>query len=32
MARFKQDKTARKALSQTVGLADMRSEDYDTIF
>lgn len=32
MARFKQDETARKALSQTVKLADMRSADFDTIF
>ncbi len=32
MARFKQDKAAQKALSQTVKLADMKSEDFDTIF
>ena len=32
MARFKQDGTAQKALSQAVKLADMRSEDYDAIF
>jgi putative intracellular protease/amidase len=32
MTRFKQDPTAQKALSQTVKLADMRSEDYDTVF
>ncbi len=32
MARFKQDQTAQKALSQTVKLADMKSEDYDTVF
>ena len=32
MARFKQDAAAQKALSQTVKLADMRAEDYDTIF
>lgn len=32
MARFKQDKTAQKALSETVKLADMKSEDFDTIF
>jgi putative intracellular protease/amidase len=32
MTRFKQDPTAQKALSQTVKRADMRSEDYDTVF
>ena len=32
MARFKQDQTAQKALSQTAKLADMKSEDYDTVF
>src|SRR3954464_7679860 len=32
MAWFKQDKAAQKALSQTVKLADMKSEDFDTIF
>ncbi len=32
MSRFKQDQTARKALSQTVKLADVKSEDYDTVF
>jgi putative intracellular protease/amidase len=32
MARFKQDAAAQKALSHTVKLADMRAEDYDTIF
>jgi putative intracellular protease/amidase len=32
MARFKQDQAAQKALSQTVKLADMKSEDYDTVF
>ena len=32
MARFKQDSEAQKKLSQTVKLADMRSEDFDTIF
>ncbi len=32
MTRFKQDKTAQKALSQTVKLADAKSEDYDTVF
>ncbi len=32
MERFKQDRAAQKALSQTVRLADMKSEDFDTIF
>jgi putative intracellular protease/amidase len=32
MTRFKEDTAAQKHLSQTVRLADMRSEDYDTIF
>jgi putative intracellular protease/amidase len=32
MTRFKQDQTAQLALSQTVKLADVKSEDYDTIF
>lgn len=32
MSRFKQDPAAQKALSQTVKLADMKSEDYDTVF
>ena len=32
MTRFKQDQPAQKALSQTVRLADVKSEDYDTIF
>jgi putative intracellular protease/amidase len=32
MTRFKQDQTAQKALSQTGKLADMKSEDYDTVF
>ncbi len=32
MTRFKQDQAAQKALSQTVKLADMRSQDFDTIF
>jgi putative intracellular protease/amidase len=32
MARFKQDQTAQKPLSQTVKLADMKAEDYDTVF
>jgi putative intracellular protease/amidase len=32
MARFKQDLEAQKALSRTEGLAEMKSEDFDTIF
>src|SRR5256885_818401 len=32
MARFKNDKAAQKALSQTVRLADMAAEDFDSIF
>jgi putative intracellular protease/amidase len=32
MARFKQDHVAQKALSQTVKLADVKAEDYDSIF
>ncbi len=32
MARFKSDKTAQEALSQTVKVADMKAEDFDTIF
>src|SRR3954452_10198005 len=32
MARFKQDKTAQAALAHTVKLADMKSENFDTIF
>jgi len=32
MTRFKQDLAAQKALSQTVELADMKSQDFDTIF
>jgi putative intracellular protease/amidase len=32
MTRFKQDSTAQTALSQTVKLADIKSEDYDTVF
>ena len=32
MSRFKQDATGQKALSETVKLADVRSEDYDTVF
>src|SRR5580692_1098953 len=30
--RFKQDQAAQKALSQTVKLADVKAEDYDTVF
>ena len=32
MARFKQDPIAQKALSQTAKLADMKSQDFDTVF
>jgi putative intracellular protease/amidase len=32
MTRFKQDPSAQKALSQTVKLADVKSEHYDTVF
>src|SRR6201992_456522 len=32
MARFKQDKTAQNDLAHTARLADMKSEDFDTIF
>ena len=32
MSRFKKDQTAQKALFQTVKLADVKSEDYDTVF
>jgi putative intracellular protease/amidase len=32
MTRFKQDASAQKDLANTVKLADMRSEDFDTIF
>ena len=32
MARFKQDPKAQEALSQTVRLTEMKSEDFDTIF
>jgi putative intracellular protease/amidase len=32
MTRFKKDDVARKALSQTAKLADMRAEDFDTVF
>src|ERR1700750_1318641 len=31
MSRFKQDPKAQKALSQTLKLSDMKSEDFDTI-
>ncbi len=32
MTRFKQDAIAQKAFSQTAKLADMRAEDFDTVF
>jgi putative intracellular protease/amidase/catechol 2,3-dioxygenase-like lactoylglutathione lyase family enzyme len=32
MARFKQDKDAQKALANTLKLADMKAEDFDTVF
>jgi hypothetical protein len=32
MARFKEDQAAQKTLSQTVRLADMKADDFDTIF
>jgi putative intracellular protease/amidase len=32
MARFKKDQTAQKALANTVKLADVKSEDFDTVF
>jgi putative intracellular protease/amidase len=32
MLRFKQDETAQSVLAQTARLADMRSEDFDTVF
>ncbi len=32
MKRFKQDDAAKKAFSQTSKLADMRAEDFDTVF
>src|SRR3984957_1996213 len=32
MTRFKKDPSAQKALSQTVKLADVKSQDYDTVF
>src|SRR5271163_23165 len=32
MARYKQDAAAQKAFSQTAKLADMKAEDFDTVF
>jgi putative intracellular protease/amidase len=32
MARFKQDDVAKRALARTVELADVRAEDYDSVF
>ena len=32
MARFKQDDAAKKAFANTVKLADVKAEDYDTVF
>jgi putative intracellular protease/amidase len=32
MTRFKQDTTAQKALANTVKLAEVKAEDYDTVF
>ena len=32
MARFKKDATAQKALAHTVKLADVKAEDFDTVF
>lgn len=32
MARFKKDETAQKALAKTIKLADVKSEDFDTVF
>ena len=32
MARFKKDAAAQKALAQTVKLADVKAEDFDTVF
>ena len=32
MSRFRQDPTAQKELSQTVNLAEVKSEDFDTVF
>src|SRR5471032_1812300 len=32
MERFKKDEIAKKALSQTIKLADVRAENFDTVF
>lgn len=32
MTRFKQDELAKKALSQTIRLADIKAENFDTVF
>src|SRR6202050_1375019 len=32
MTRFKQDATAQRALANTVKLAEVKAEDYDTVF
>src|SRR3984893_3517862 len=32
MTRFKQDQAAQKALAQTAKLADMKAQDFDTVF
>src|SRR5579864_7284924 len=32
MKRFKEDEQAKKALSQTVKLKDMKADDFDTVF
>lgn len=32
MARFKKDETAQKALARTVALADVKAQDFDTVF
>lgn len=32
MARFKKDEAAQKAFAQTVRLADVKAEDFDTVF
>ena len=32
VTRFKQDEVAKKALSQTAKLSDMRAENFDTVF
>jgi len=32
MARFKKDAAAQKALASTVKLADVKAEDFDTVF